>query len=488
MNDIKEKSAPETAISETEKDINITPENIISSNEEKIKMISIEKLKHHPDNPRKDIGDITELTDSIRKNGIMQNLTVIPENECYWVLIGNRRFEASKAAGLTKLPCKIVDGLSKAEQLGIMLEENMQRNDLTIIEQAQGFQLMLDLGETVETISQRTGFSQKTVRHRLKIAELDPELLKKKSKEFQLSMTDMISLERISDPIKREEILQSAGSSDQLRQKIDSAVMQEKRDMMRLAIVQRLKDKGIPQNEKIRTIYDSNLEKVEEYFTYDPETLSECISKIDMLKVTPDMEWVSSYQSIAIVRKKQKAEKKPKTAEEIEREKMEKKREKLFRIIRNICLEMINFTEQRMIEYGHHLGDFKCSDRELRWIWDTLTSITGTTTEQSLCSVFLSKSWYESDEKEKISAKRKLRLVPVGLQMLYLLTKQLDNYQVFYDYSTMKYLEKRAEPYDTTYRIVQCFGFCFSQEHAEEYEAVLNGTHEFFSKEGKEDA
>ena len=209
MSEQKEKSAVGMAVPATEKG-NITKVSIADS-EEKIKMIAIEKLLHHPDNPRKDIGDISELTDSIKKNGIMQNLTVIPKEDQfgdqYWVLIGNRRYEAAKAAGVTKLPCKVVNDLSKAEQLGIMLEENMQRNDLTIIEQAQGFQLMLDLGETVETIAQRTGFSQTTVRHRLKIAELDPEVLKQKTEEFQLSMTDMIALERISDPEKRDKIL-----------------------------------------------------------------------------------------------------------------------------------------------------------------------------------------------------------------------------------------------------------------------------------------
>ena len=51
------------------------------------------------------------------------------------------------------MPCIIKEGLSELEQLNIMMEENMQRNDLTIYEQAQGFQMMLDLGETAESIA-----------------------------------------------------------------------------------------------------------------------------------------------------------------------------------------------------------------------------------------------------------------------------------------------------------------------------------------------
>ena len=75
-------------------------------------MIPIGQLEHHPENPRKNIGDITELTESIRKNGIMQNLTVVRNRfvpDLYTVVIGNRRMEAAKAAGLAEVPCVISD-------------------------------------------------------------------------------------------------------------------------------------------------------------------------------------------------------------------------------------------------------------------------------------------------------------------------------------------------------------------------------------------
>ena len=119
---------------------------------EELTILDINKIIPHPKNPRKEIGDIEELTESIRKNGIMQNLTVIPDGSGkYMLLIGHRRHAAAQAAGLKEVPAKIVEGLSEREQVGIMLEENMQRSDLTPIEQAEGFQMMLDLGETEET-------------------------------------------------------------------------------------------------------------------------------------------------------------------------------------------------------------------------------------------------------------------------------------------------------------------------------------------------
>ena len=107
-------------------------------------MIKIDYLRHHPDNPRKDLGDLTELTASIKANGILQNLTVVfadPDRlseedsksgyHLMWVVIGNRRMEAAKAAGLTELPCSIRE-MDHQEQIATMLQENMQRSDLTV--------------------------------------------------------------------------------------------------------------------------------------------------------------------------------------------------------------------------------------------------------------------------------------------------------------------------------------------------------------------
>ena len=75
-----------------------------------ITMIHRSKLEPHPDNPRKDLGDLSELAASIRKQGILQNLTVVPSPDSedkYRIVIGHRRFAASYIAGLAELPCNI---------------------------------------------------------------------------------------------------------------------------------------------------------------------------------------------------------------------------------------------------------------------------------------------------------------------------------------------------------------------------------------------
>ena len=157
----------------------------------------------------------------------MQNLTVVslelvnPEaaiklkEKNYTVLIGHRRLEAAKLAGITELPCRIASDVGEKEQISTMLEENMQRRNLTIYEEAQGFQMMMDFGETESSIAAKTGFTKKTIRHRLNIAKLDQEELQRKEKDggFQLSLKDLYELEKVKDVHVRNKILKESSSS-----------------------------------------------------------------------------------------------------------------------------------------------------------------------------------------------------------------------------------------------------------------------------------
>ena len=103
------------------------------------RMIPIDKIRPNPDQPRKNIGDVRELADSIREKGVLEPLLVryIPREDTYYIISGERRFHASQAAGLHELPCieKIADD---AETLELALIENLQRKDLTPFEEADG--------------------------------------------------------------------------------------------------------------------------------------------------------------------------------------------------------------------------------------------------------------------------------------------------------------------------------------------------------------
>ena len=180
----------------------------------KIEYIHTSVLHPHPDNPRKELGDLTELADSIKAKGVLQNLTVVPDIQDggYRIIIGHRRHAAAKLAGLTDLPCVIAD-MTPQEQFETMMVENVQRSDLTVYEQAEGFQMMLDMGGSVEEVAQKTGFSETTVRNRVKLLRLDKKEFQKAEKRGA-TMTDYLKLNAIEDPERRNKVLATIGTAD----------------------------------------------------------------------------------------------------------------------------------------------------------------------------------------------------------------------------------------------------------------------------------
>jgi len=203
-----------------------------------IEFISIDKLFAHPKNPRHDLGDLTELAESIKERGVLQNLTAVPmESGSYTVVIGHRRLAAAKLAGLAEVPCAVTD-MDERTQVATMLMENIQRADLTILEQAEGFQMMLDLGETMKGISEKTGFSESTVRHRVKLNELDEKKFEKAVARGG-RMEDYIALEQIKDPELKNKALEAIGTNN-FEWTLRRATEEEKRNERKQALIEYL--------------------------------------------------------------------------------------------------------------------------------------------------------------------------------------------------------------------------------------------------------
>lgn len=478
MNNTKEKSAVEVGASATETNNN-TSTDIISANEEKIKMIPAEMLKHHPDNPRRNIGDISELTDSIRKNGIMQNLTVVHEGGELWVLIGNRRFEAAKAAGIKELPCKVVDGLSKAEQVGIMLEENMQRNDLTVIEQAQGFQLMLDMGETVHSIAQRTGFSESTVRRRVRINELDSEALRKAEESFQLTISDMAELEKIDDVEKRNSVLKSAYSSDNLRSTAGAVVRAQERKKGIDRIIARLQEMGFKDGKyKPADYWGSKYEVVKKWaYDADPE-------KIKNIKNTGDMGYGEYYGEVYLMRKAAPIkEKKELSPEEKRQREIAKSRKQVAAAKNQMLLEFREFLKGKFRDTGILRQKDRIDEREVREAWEVMTGFGVATVYRSvLLDALLPKGYNVSDQQEKDAAMHQLTRVPVAYQMVWAACKDSSYDLMQY---TGEYSRNVGRVYDRLYNLLHLWGFRFTQEKEDEFEELLDGTSELYIREEK---
>src|SRR5207247_10912939 len=136
------------------------------------RLIPINKLDPNPDQPRTEIGDLTELTASISEKGVLEPLLVKPLMGRWMIIAGERRWRAATAAGLTELPCieMDVDDSAVAE---IALIENMQRKDLTPWEEADGLRALCErFGYTHEDVAGRVGKSRSTVTEALSIASI----------------------------------------------------------------------------------------------------------------------------------------------------------------------------------------------------------------------------------------------------------------------------------------------------------------------------
>lgn len=212
----------------------------MSDNISPLVMIPVTRIDPHPLNPRRDLGDLGDLTKSIKAQGIRQNLLLVEARTCaecgctddhaceggcswvddetdlctacegtlrpngwepkptrYTVVIGHRRLAAAVQAGLTEVPASIAD-LTDAQQLELMLVENVQRTDLTPIEEAEGLQGLLDLGVTQAGIAKATGIGAKTIKGRLQLLTL-PETAQAKIHAGQATLADAVALEEFAD-------------------------------------------------------------------------------------------------------------------------------------------------------------------------------------------------------------------------------------------------------------------------------------------------
>lgn len=287
----------------------------------KIVMLPRELLHQHPDNPRKDLGDLTELRESIREHGIMQNLTVVPETEeqgdGYRILIGHRRFAASEGI-LDELPCVVAKELSDKDQVGIMLCENIQRSDLTFVEQAHGFQMMMDLGETVESISQKTGFSGATIKHRLEIAKLSTKTINQE-REWQLSISDLIELEKIPNVKDREKILKDSTDPMNLRYRVRNQVTQMIYNKNIKKAQEWFKKLKINQDQN-SSMWQTGIEKVCEFELGSENPKDFTLEKLEkLLEKKKSLFWQTRYGNGIVLFTKSKKKVEKKTAAELQR-------------------------------------------------------------------------------------------------------------------------------------------------------------------------
>jgi ParB family chromosome partitioning protein len=140
------------------------------------RMISIDEIEPNPHQPRQQMGDLTELTASIREKGILEPLIVRRQEDHFQIISGERRYQAALQAGLTELPCVERD-VDDNETIEIALVENIQRKDLTPFEEAEAFgQLVHHHNYTHEALARRIGKSRTSVTESLSLNALPADI------------------------------------------------------------------------------------------------------------------------------------------------------------------------------------------------------------------------------------------------------------------------------------------------------------------------
>ena len=181
---------------------------------DQIKLINTSLIDPHPDNPRKQIGDVTDLAASIKANGLLSPLSVVPNGERYRVIAGHRRLAACKQAGTGAVPCFVLD-LDPLQQLEAMVTENCQREQLTVLEEADAIQGMLDLGATTAGVAHRLGRSADYVRDRAKAASIKADVRKTRDDFDQLTIGQLMAIARYDgQPDRQERLAHAAGTSN----------------------------------------------------------------------------------------------------------------------------------------------------------------------------------------------------------------------------------------------------------------------------------
>ncbi len=170
--------------------------------------IAVDEIETNPDQPRSNVGDLTELAKSIEIKGVLEPLLVRPlEDGRYRIIAGERRFRASIEAGLTEVPCIELD-VPENEVLEIALIENLHRKDLHPFEEAEGYAaLVRKHGYTQQQVADAVGKSRVSVTECLSTLEI-PEDLREECRRADIGARSvLLQIARMKDAGKMREAI-----------------------------------------------------------------------------------------------------------------------------------------------------------------------------------------------------------------------------------------------------------------------------------------
>lgn len=441
--------------------------------------IKLEQLKIHPNNIRKEYDGIDELAQSIKENGIMQNLTVVPDKDeagTYFVVIGNRRLTAARQAGIESAPCIIVDNMSDKDQITTMLTENMNRKDLKIYEEAAAVQMcMKDFGFDMEEMEKKTGLSKTTLHHRLNLAKLDQKTLQKKAKDetFQMTLNDLYALEKIENVKERNRILKEARDSRDLLNKARQAENAQNCEKHAKILIEMCKKRGIAEAPKgtENEYYSSKWNTVISYYLSEKPPTQIKAKKGELF-------WLRRFSQFYILEKaqKQKAEKKAPTKEEL----AAKERDKTIRQIREKYKMM--FADMGDFIRNIFAGKIPmCDNTELleQMVWKHIIEEETWISTKDIAGAMTGKEFYSHDmtPEERKGLLEKAITLPIAHQKLAVAYWKMKDANVV-DWRC-QYNETYGKRLKRFYNILELFGYSWPDEECEQ---IANGTHPNYVK------
>lgn len=219
-------------------------------NTKDVKQIKVTEIVANPFQPRKTFHAeaLQDLADSIREFGVIQPLLVRRINDGFELVAGERRLRASKLAGLDEVPAIIKD-LTDKEMAELAMIENLQREDLHFLEEAEGFQQLLqNFGFTQEVLAKRMGKSQSTIANKLRLLKLDT-MIRQRIFEAQLTERHARALLKLSAVEKQHEALEliiekglNVRESEMLIQEINQEQTQDEKKAPRRNVVRVIRD------------------------------------------------------------------------------------------------------------------------------------------------------------------------------------------------------------------------------------------------------
>ncbi len=204
-------------------------------NSESVMKIAIDKISPNRYQPRTIFDDskIEELARTIHTHGVIQPIVVRKlNNDRYEIIAGERRYRAMKSLNWTEVPA-IIREMNDKETASVALIENLQREELTSIEEAQAYQRLLELHElTQEALAQRLGKGQSTIANKLRLLKL-PEIIQQAILKREISERHARALVPIKDEVLQLQLLQETIEQDynvrQLEQRINEILNPEEK-------------------------------------------------------------------------------------------------------------------------------------------------------------------------------------------------------------------------------------------------------------------